>query len=371
LQQHKSIDAIFCANDKMALGVLQALELMELTGKILVAGYDNIESVRNEMRNNRIHATVEQHPELMGEYGVRLAWQALNGQQSPPLTKTPLDLITYESFNKKIALSVSSLDNSFFQFLLEGAQKTAELHGAEFKFADAKNDQAKQLIDLSNFINEKVNLIIINPTNTEMISPGIEMANKNRIPVITVDRKSTGGDILCHVASDNIEGGKMAARELAKHLKSKGNVIEIEGIPGTSAAHDRGAGFNKELRNYPGIHVVAREAANFDRQAAEQVMTHIIKDDQLKFDAVFAHNDNMILGVMDALERKKLKSQPLLIGFDALPEAVKAIKQGKLTATIAQQPNAMGRLSVTAAIRYLRGEKLSPVMHVELSLISQ
>ncbi|UCE71996.1 MAG: substrate-binding domain-containing protein, partial [Nitrospiraceae bacterium] len=151
LQQHKSIDAIFCANDKMALGVLQALDLMDLAVKTIVAGYDNIESVRDEMRNDRIQATVEQHPELMGEYGVRLAWQALKGQQSPSVTKTPLDLITHESFNKKIALSVSSLDNSFFQFLLQGAQKAAELHGVALQFADAKNDDAKQLIDISKF----------------------------------------------------------------------------------------------------------------------------------------------------------------------------------------------------------------------------
>jgi ABC-type sugar transport system substrate-binding protein len=370
-QQHKSIDAIFCANDKMALGVLQALDLIDLAVKTIVAGYDNIESVRNEMRNNRVQATVEQHPELMGEYGVRLAWQALNGQQSPSVTQTPLDLITHESFNKKIALSVSSLDNSFFQFLLQGAQKAAELHGVALQFADAKNDDAKQLVDISKFIKEKVNLIIINPTNTEMISHGIEMANKKRIPIITVDRKSTGGNIVCHIASDNIEGGKMAARVLAKHIKSKGHVIELEGIPGTSAAHDRGAGFNEELRKYPGINVVAREAANFKRREAEQILMHILKEDKLEFDAVFAHNDNMILGVIDALEKKNLKKQPVLIGFDALPEALKAVAQGRLTATIAQQPETMGSLSVVTAVRYFRGEILPRTIDVDLSLISK
>ena len=114
LKKNKAVDAIFCANDQMALGALQAIDIMGLSGTVLLAGYDNIESARDEMRNGRIQATIEQHPELMGEYGVELAWKALNGQKIPSYKSTPLDLITYESFDKIIALSVSNLKNSFF-----------------------------------------------------------------------------------------------------------------------------------------------------------------------------------------------------------------------------------------------------------------
>lgn len=370
LQKHKSIDAIFCANDKMALGVLQALDIMDLTGNILLAGYDNIESVRNEMRNDRIQVTIEQHPELMGEYGIDLAWRSLNGQKIPSVKKTPLDLITHEPFNKKIALSVSHLENSFFSILLKGAQEAAELYGVKLHFADARNQEARQLIDIANFIKAKANLIIVNPTNTESISPAVEMANRNRIPVITVDRKSAAGNILCHIASDNIEGGRMAARVLAKHLKSKGKVIEIEGIPGTSASQDRGAGFNQELQKYSEIKVVLREAAYFDRKEAKVIMRQFLEDG-IEFDAVFAHNDNMILGVIDALEEMNIEAPRVLIGFDAIPEAVQAVKQGSLTATIAQKPKTMGRLSIESAVLYFRGEPLSPYIPVELSLISK
>lgn len=98
LQRHKHVDAIFCANDKMALGALQAIDIMGLTGKVLLAGYDNIESARDEMRNGRIQVTIEQHPELMGKHGVELAWNALNGLKIPLCKSTPLDLITYDSF---------------------------------------------------------------------------------------------------------------------------------------------------------------------------------------------------------------------------------------------------------------------------------
>ena len=370
LQKYKSVDAIFCANDKMALGVLQAFDNLDLRGNIWLAGYDNIESVRDEMRNGRIHATVEQHPELMGQYGVELAWKALNGQRIPSYRRTPLDLITYEPFNKKIALSISNLKNSFFSTLLHGAQETARLFGVRLIFRDAQNNEAQQLADVANFIKQKVDMIIINPTNTESITPALEMANRKNIPVITVDRKSSGGDIICHIESDNLEGGKMASRVLAQLLKGKGSVIEIEGIPGTSAAHERSMGFNEELRKYPEITVVAREVANFDRQEAQEVMLGLLQNDT-EFDAVFAHNDNMILGVIDALEEMKVQSPRVLIGFDAIREAVQAVKQGRLTATIAQKPETMGRLSIESSVLYFRGEKLPSVIPVELSLITK
>jgi len=370
LQKYKSVDAIFCANDKMALGVLQALDNLDLMGKIWLAGYDNIESVRDEMRNGRIHATVEQHPELLGRYGVELAWKALNGQKIPSYKRTPLDLITYEPFNKKVALSISNLKNSFFSSLLHGAQETARLFGVTLIFMDAQNKEAQQLTDVANFVKQNVDMIIVNPTNTESIAPAVEMANTMNIPVITVDRKSSGGEIICHIESDNLEGGRMASRVLAQLLKGKGRVIEIEGIPGTSASHERGIGFNQELRKYPEITVVAREAANFDRQEAQEVM-HGLLQANIEFDAVFAHNDNMILGVIDAFEEMKVQSPRVLIGFDAIPEAVKAVKQGRLTATIAQKPETMGRLSIESAVLYFRGEKLPTVTPVKLSLITK
>ena len=370
LKKYKSVDAIFCANDKMALGVLQAFDNLDLSGNILLAGYDNIESVRDEMRSGRIHATVEQHPELMGEYGVELAWKALNGQSIPSYKRTPLDLITYESFNSTVALSISNLKNSFFSTLLHGAQEAARLFGVKLIFRDAENNEAQQLTDVANFIKQEVDMIIINPTNTESITPAIEMANEKNIPVITVDRKSSGGEIICHIESDNLEGGRMAARVLAQLLEGKGKIIEIEGIPGTSAAHERGMGFNEELRNYSDITVVAREVANFDRREAHDVMRGLLQNDT-EFDAVFAHNDNMILGVIDALEEMQVQTPRVLIGFDAIREAVQAVKQGRLTATIAQRPETMGRLSIETSVLYFRGEKLPPVIPVELSLVTK
>lgn len=370
LEKHPLIDAIFCANDKMALGVLQAMEVLELKNNILIAGYDNIESVRNEIRQKRMHATMEQHPELMGAFGVMLAQKKLNGEPIPNEMATPLDIITYEHFGKKIGLSISDLTNPFFISVLKGAKEAAELYGIELIINSAENDDSKQLMDLAGFQNSKPDIIIVNPTNAESVIPGIEMAVTNGIPVITVDRKSAGGKILCHVASDNREGGKIAAKLIADLLKNKGSIIEIEGIPGTSAAHDRGYGFNDEIKKFKNLSVVAREVANFDRGQANQVLKKLLKEN-IYFDAVFAHNDSMILGVSDALSELKLAENKILVGFDAIREAVKAVKTKKITATIAQRPQKMGRMAIEVAAKHFRGDKIPSSLPVELYVIQK
>jgi ABC-type sugar transport system substrate-binding protein len=281
---------------------------------------------------------------------------------------TPLNLITDEHFGKKVGLSISTLQNSFFTILTKGIQDAAQLFGMELMVFDAHNQDAQQLTDIVNALSRKVDFLVLNPTNTESIAPGIELANNNEIPVITVDRKVSSGKVLCHIESDNYNGGKMAAEALARILNYKGRVLEIEGIPGTSASLERGTGFNHELAKFQDMKIAYREVAGFDREQAEAA-THLILDQGGQFDGVFAHNDNMILGVIDAFEKSGKKLPKALIGFDAIPEAQRSIKQGKLTATIAQKPSRMGWLAIKTAARYFRGEDIAPTKLVELNLI--
>lgn len=368
LKKHGAVDAVFCANDQMALGVLQALDSQNQTAPMLVAGYDNIEAARNELSNGRMHATVEQHPELMGRYGVALARQAMQGHSVPAYQETPLDLITHDSFGKQIALVMSELANPFFTTLFKGAQAHAELHGVELLHLDAKNDDARQLVAIQNFIGQKVDFLIVNPTNSQSVQPGIEMAHSARIPVITVDRKEDSGQVLAHIASDNIAGGQLAADYLIRRLPKGGAIAEFEGIPGTSASYERGKGFNNRIAQHDNLKIVKREVANFSRDEARAIMQRLLAANQT-FDAIFAHNDNMILGVLDALQAAHAAQRPLLIGFDAIPEARQAVTTNQLSATIAQKPRLMGFLAVDAAVRALRGEKVAPFIPVELELM--
>ncbi len=367
LEKRGAVDAVLCANDQMALGVLQALDLRNLTGKVLVSGYDNIEAARNELRNGRMHATVEQHPELMGRHGVELALRALQGKKIPTHQDVPLDLITHESFGKRIALSLSDLSNPFFAALLAGARAEAELHGVELFHADARNDDSQQLLAIQDFVGKKMDFILINPTNSQAVQPGIEIANRARIPVITVDRKEDGGKVVSHIASDNVAGGRLAGEYIARKLEG-GVIAEFEGIPGTSVSYERGKGFNAVIAQHDKLKVTAREVAHFNRDNARQIMARMLAQHQT-FDAVFAHNDNMILGVLDALQAADGGRRPLLVGFDAIPEVLQALREGKIDATVAQNPERMGSLAMDAAIKTLRRETVPAFIPVELDLI--
>jgi ABC-type sugar transport system substrate-binding protein len=370
LNEHRDVDAIFCANDAMAMGVIKALDIVETEKTVLVAGYDNIEAARNEMRNGRMAATIEQHPELMGAYGVNLAWNALNGKTIPDYVPTPLDLITGEAFGKKIGICISTLDNPFFASLSRSLVDALKLLGAEPVVSEAGNDDAQQLSHIIKMLNDGISILIVNPTHAATIVPGIELANGKKVPVITVDRKVSEGKIACHIESDNEKGGIIAAKTLARLLKGKGKVIEIEGIPGTSAAQERGSGFNRFMKTQPGIVVVARETAGFNRAKTRQVMARLLEKD-VDFDGVFAHNDSMILGVLDAVHSAGYGKPIVCVGFDAIKEAVAAVQQGKLDVTIAQRPEEMGYRAAESAVRLLRGESIPSRILVDLKVVEK
>ena len=281
-----------------------------------------------------------------------------------------MNLVTHETFGKTIALSISSLRNPFFITLHKAVLDATLLHGAKLVVADAHDNNAQQLIDLSTFLNEGIDALIINPTNTETVGHGIELANNQNIPVITVDRKAAEGQTICHIESDNKEGGRMAAKLMARLLQGKGRVVELEGIPGTSAALERGAGFNEALKAFPDIKVVTREVADFEQQKAKDVVLRTIQRN-LQFDGIFAHNDNMILGAAEALEAMGPSSVKVLVGFDGIQAALEALRQGRINATIAQKPEKMGVLAVSSITRFWRGEKQASSIRVDLEVIER
>ncbi|MCP4690777.1 MAG: substrate-binding domain-containing protein, partial [Desulfobacterales bacterium] len=355
-EKHDKVDAVFCADDEMALGALQALDLLNLSGKVLLTGYDNRERVREEMRNSRVHATMESHPGRMGRLAVELARKGMKGEALPSPAPGSIDMITHESFNKTIALSIADLSSPYYLSLFQGIKDAATLYGPTLVYADAKNNDAQQLTDISNFLSRSVDLLIIVPTNSETVSPGLELADQSGVRVITVDRKSSGGRILCHIESDNREGGQMAAKVIARRLKGIGRIIEFEGIPGTSSTEERGYGFNKALKPHPGLNVVTREIANFDRKQAYSRMTSLLKKNS-ECDAIFAHDDSMALGVIEALEDAGVEPFPVIIGYDGIREAMDAVQQGKLTATIAQKPAEMGHMAIQNAAIFFWGDR--------------
>lgn len=268
----------------------------------------------------------------------------------------------------KIGLAVSTLNNPFFVDLRDGALEEAKKAGLTITVADAQNDPNRQLSQVENFIEQGVSIILINPCDSTAIVPAIKAANRAKIPVITVDRGADGGEVVCHIASDNVQGGEMAGEFLAKLIGYKGKVVELEGIPGTSAARDRGEGFNEVMKKYSDIKIIARQEAGFDRAKGMTVMENILQA-QPEIDGIFCHNDEMALGALRAIEAAGRLSAIKIVGFDATDDAVKSVKDGKMVATVAQKPRVMGSTAVATAKQVLDGAKVGAFIPVALELI--
>lgn len=276
--------------------------------------------------------------------------------------------VTWSFAAYTIGLSLSTLNNPFFVELRNGAQNKAKELGVKLIVVDAQDKPSKQINDIEDLIQKKVDLIIINPTDSSAIVPAIESANKAKIPVITVDRGASGGTVVAHIASDNVLGGRMAADFIAQALKGKGKVVMLIGIPGTSAARDRGAGFEAQLKKYPGIQLVAKQTANFNRAEGLKVMENLLQA-YPDIDAVFAQNDEMALGAIEAIKAAKKLGKIIVVGFDAIPDALEAVKKGEMAATVAQQPGLMGELAVEKAVDYLKTKTV--YIPVDLKLVTK
>jgi len=272
-----------------------------------------------------------------------------------------------ESGEAVYGLSISTLNNPFFVTLKEGAEAKAAELGVKLVIVDSQDDPAKEAVNMEDLIQQGVDAILVNPTDSDAIVPSIIKANAAEIPVLTIDRGASGGEIAAHIASDNVAGGRMAAEFLVEAIGGSGNVVELEGIAGTSAARDRGEGFNAVVGEASGVVVVARQTANFNRAEGLNVFENILQA-QPEIDGVFAHNDEMILGAIEAAKASG-RTDIVFVGFDAIDDAMAAVQDGSLAATVAQQPYMIGSLGVETAYKYLEGESVSSSIPVDLALI--
>lgn len=271
--------------------------------------------------------------------------------------------------SQTLGVVISTLNNPFFVTLKDGAEEKAKELGVELVIYDAQDDSAKMTSSMEDLIQKKVGGILVNPTDADAVVPSILKANAAGIPVFTIDRGATSGEVVTHIASDNVAGGKMAGEFLAEKIGGKGKVVELVGIPGTSAARDRGKGFHDAMEGYPDIEIVASQAADFNRDRGLAVFENILQA-QPEIDGVFAHNDEMVLGAIAAAEAAGRKGI-VFVGFDAVGDAVKAVKDGRLAATVAQQPKEMGLLGVEYAVKYLGGETIPDNVPVPLMLVTE
>ncbi|MCA1715786.1 MAG: D-ribose ABC transporter substrate-binding protein [Actinobacteria bacterium] len=273
-----------------------------------------------------------------------------------------------EGGGARIGLSVSTLNNPFFVTLRDGAQSAADEAGAELIVSDAQNDTAQQQDDIQNFVTQQVNVILVNPVDSDAVVPAIEAANQANIPVIALDRGASGGEIATTIASDNVQGGNLAGEELIQ-LAGSGSVAQLEGTPGAEPARDRGQGFQDAIDTQSALELVASQTANFDRAEGLNVTENILQANP-DIVGIFAQNDEMALGAVQALG-SDAGSEVKIVGFDAIEDALSAIEEGTMNATIAQRPEEIGSLGVENAIRVIGGESVEENIPVEVELVTQ
>ena len=267
-----------------------------------------------------------------------------------------------------IALVISTLDNPFFVTLKEGAEKQAKALDYDLVVLDSQNDPAKELANVEDISVRGVKILLINPTDSDAVGNAIAVANQKKLPVITLDRAANKGQVVAHIASDNTAGGEMAGNYIAEKLGKGAKIIQLEGLAGTSAARERGAGFAKAAQAHD-FKILASQPADFDRSKGLNVMENLLTA-QPEVQGVFAQNDEMALGALRAIQAAG-KKDLVLVGFDGTDDGVKAVKGGKMAATIAQQPDKIGEIGVQTADKVLKGEKVEASIPVELKLINQ
>lgn len=264
----------------------------------------------------------------------------------------------------KIAFSVPGLNFPFFVHMMDLAEAHAkEIGGIEFIRLDGQQNGApsstKQSADLEAMIAQGVNGVVISPNDANALAPSIQAVIDAGIPVVTVDRNVTGAATLAHVGADNVEGGRIQGRYLLEILPDGGDVIELQGQPGATPAIDRHAGFDEIIKGQDKVKVVASQTAEFARDKAVSVMESLLAANP-EPKAVVCANDDMAFGAVEALSDAGL-SIPV-IGFDALPEALIAINEGRMAATIEQFPGGQAKGAIDILVAKLRDGQ-DPAQH--------
>jgi ABC-type sugar transport system substrate-binding protein len=250
-----------------------------------------------------------------------------------PLAGTPA--AARQDDQLQIAFSVPGLNFPFFVHMMNIARDKAEELDVQLIELDGQDNSATQSAGIETMIAQGVDGIVISPKDVEALAPAIQAATDAGIPVVTVDRNVTGAETLAHVGADNVRGGEKQGEYLMEILPEGGQIIELQGSVGASPAIDRSAGFNSVIADHPEYEIVFQQTAGFARDQGLTVTEQALQANP-DVDAIVAANDDMAFGAAEAVAGAGLDIP--IIGFDALPEALQAVQDGTLAATVEQWP---------------------------------
>ncbi|HEX8338152.1 MAG TPA: substrate-binding domain-containing protein [Pyrinomonadaceae bacterium] len=271
------------------------------------------------------------------------------------------------SGGKRIGVTLLTREHVFYKDLEAGLQEAADKAGYQLIVTAGEMDLARQQSQIENFIVQKVDAIILCPADSKGIGPAIELANRAGIPVFTADIAAQGGQVVSHIASDNLSGGRLAAEFIAKALNGQGEV-GIIGQQEVQTGLDRELGFKEEMKKHPGIKVAAVLNGGGRRDSALKAAEDMLQGNP-NLKGVFGINDDSALGALSAAESRG-KNDLVIVGYDAIPEAVSAIKRGSaLKADVAQQPRDLGAKTIEAIGKHFAGAPVEKSIAVPVKIV--
>lgn len=272
--------------------------------------------------------------------------------------------------NVVIGVSLLTRTHPFYQDLETGLSEAAAENGYKLIITSGEFDVARQKDQLQDFIMRKVNAIIVSPCDSRSIGTSIRAANDAGIPVFTADIAclAEGVRVITHVASDNIAGGRLAAQAIVRALGGSGKVAVID-HPEVESVIQRVAGFEEELAKTPNIAIAAKLSGRGVKDQAFRTAEDILQSHP-DLNAIFGINDDSALGALAAVEKAGKTGKVIIVGFDAVPEARKAIQEGKIYADVIQKPVEIGKTTIAAVKNYLDGVETPPVVLIPCELFT-
>lgn len=263
-----------------------------------------------------------------------------------------------------VGFSQMESDNPWRIAETQSIRDEAQKRGINLVVTDAQGQTAKQVSDVEDLIARRVDMILLAPREFEGLAPALQAAKEAKIPVILVDRAAAGKegeDYRTLLASNFIEQGQRAAEWLAKATGGKANIVELSGTPGASVAADRAQGFRQALEKYPDMKIIASQTGNFTRAQGERVMQNLAQSLGSQVTAVYAHNDEMALGAIQALKSagRKPGQDVIVVSIDGQKAALEAIVAGELGATVESNPR-FGPLAFETIEKVRKGEPVPP-----------
>jgi len=271
--------------------------------------------------------------------------------------------------SKTIGVTLLTRGHLFYRDLEEGLREAAGREGYDLVVTAADFDLGKQTGQIEDFVARKVDAIVVCPVDSSGVGPAIRKANAAGIPVFTADIAAQSGDVVCHVASDNVAGGRLAGEYLAKAIGGSGAVAIIN-QPVVTSVLDRVKGFREAIAAHPGIQVVADVNGQGVRDRALEAASDVLQAHP-DLRGIFGINDDSALGALDAVRQFK-REGVVIVGYDATAPAADAIKRGEaLAADVIQYPKKIGATTIEKIRDHFAGQTVPKVVPVEVGIVDR